>query len=92
MDIEAKKIEDLKKQKQVLMDEVHLINSINDQSKTLGLDEFYSKTVTNMRTRIEMLIDIQDTDYNQALSLQKDNFDFEKRYFNRFIKNIDDIK
>jgi hypothetical protein len=58
MDYEVKKIAGLQKRKQSLMDEKHLITSINDQSKTLGLDEFYASTVTNMRKRIEMLNDI----------------------------------
>ena len=92
MDYEVKKIAGLQSQKQLLMDEKHLITSINDQFKTLGLDEFYSKTVTNMRKRIEMLNNIQETDYNQALKLQQQNFGFEKNYFKTFIQNIDDIK
>ena len=39
-----------------------------------------------------MLNNIQETDYNQALKLQQQNFGFEKNYFKTFIQNIDDIK
>ena len=92
MDYEVKKIEGLQKQKQTFMDEKYLIQSIKDQIKTLGLDEYYATTVANMRQRIEILNNIQETDYNQALKLQQQNYGFEKNYFQRFIKNIDEIK